>query len=72
MNKKQEQAIKKVKLAFEQAGLAGLSGGIFDGAVCFWPDNINIEPGPQFFTELERLGSIVRPGGIWLDGGAGV
>lgn len=67
----QEKAARAVKRALDNAGKAGLQGGVFDGAFCVWPLGTDPHDEPEFFTGVETIGGQVLTSKISLDGGAG-
>jgi hypothetical protein len=73
MNKKQKQAATRLEKALKACGEAGLTGGVFDGMFCLWPNNPDPHPsdcGFRFFEVVDEIGLIIRTPMI-IDGGSG-
>lgn len=71
MNKKQMVAARKLEQVLGRCGAVGLEGGVYDGRFCLWPVRFDPQASDDFFEEVARIGIILYPYEMNLDGGAG-
>ena len=75
MTHEQNLAARKIELALQVGGRAGLQGGVYDGAFCVWPladADLVHDSGLDFFNKVKEHGLMLDNGKMDLDGGAGV
>jgi len=71
MTYEQEAAATCLLKAFRRCHEAELSAGIFDGRICVWPREIDIQADDNPISKADEVGRTFHIGGMWLDGGAG-